>query len=47
MFNAQWLSQLTRMEDPWDNARKGVALGESCNNIISKANMAEYYGGLE
>ena len=45
--DVQWLSQLTHMEDPWNNARKGVALGESCNNIISKADMAEYYGGLE
>ena len=44
--NAQWLSQLTHMEDPWKEARQGVPAGVGCDNIISKASMAEYYGGL-
>ncbi len=44
--SAQWLSQLTHMEAPWIEARKGVPLGVGCNNIISKESMALYYGGL-
>lgn len=46
LHDAQWLSQLTHMEDPWNFARKGVPQGQGCNNIISKASMAEYYSGL-
>lgn len=44
--DAQWLSQLTHMEDPWNKARKGIPAGVGCTNIISKESMAEYYGGL-
>ena len=44
--DAQWLSQLTHMEDPWLKARKGVPSGMGCNNIITKESMALYYGGL-
>lgn len=44
--DAQWLSQLTHMEDPWQQARKGVALGFGCSNIITKESMAMYYGSL-
>jgi uncharacterized phage-associated protein len=44
--DAQWLSQLTHMEDPWINAREGVPLGAGCNNVITKESMALYYGGL-
>ena len=44
--NAQWLSQLTHMEDPWQLARLNVPAGVSSTNIISKASMAEYYGGI-
>lgn len=44
--NAQWLSQLTHMEDPWNKARVGVAAGVGCNHIITKESMALYYGGL-
>ena len=44
--NAQWLSQLTHMEDPWQLARTNVPAGVSSSNVISKASMAEYYGGL-
>ena len=44
--DAQWLSQLTHMEDPWIKARKGVPLGAGCNNVITKESMALYYGGL-
>ena len=44
--NAQWLSQLTHLEDPWNEARKSVPNGDSSNNIITKESMAMYYGGL-
>lgn len=44
--NAQWLSQLTHMEAPWNEARTGIPAGEGCNRIITKESMALYYGGL-
>ncbi len=44
--NAQWLSQLTHMEDPWIKAREGMPIGAGCDNIITKESMAMYYGGL-
>lgn len=44
--DAQWLSQLTHLEDPWIRAREGVAAGVGCDNIITKESMALYYGGL-
>lgn len=44
--NAQWLSTLTHMEAPWNQAREGVPNGEPCSNVISKESMAMYYGSL-
>ena len=44
--NAQWLSTLTHMEDPWNDARTGVPDGAACSNIITKESMAMYYGSL-
>lgn len=44
--DAQWLSRLTHMEDPWKIARSGMAEGELGDNIITKESMAIYYGGL-
>lgn len=44
--NAQWLSTLTHMEDPWKIAREGVPGGAKCSNVISLESMAMYYGGL-
>lgn len=43
---AQWLSQLTQIEEPWKIARKGISSGVSCANIITKESMAMYYGGI-
>jgi len=43
---SQYLSDLTHMEDPWKIARKGLAIGERGNRVISKASMAEYYSSL-
>ena len=45
--DAQWLSQLTHLEDPWKEARVGIPNGVSCDNIITKESMAIYYGGLD
>ena len=45
--NAQWLSQLTHMEEPWKIARAKTPAGEIPDVIISKESMAMYYGGLQ
>jgi uncharacterized phage-associated protein len=42
----QWLSDLTHMEAPWRDARAGLPAGARCNNVISPASMADYYGSL-
>lgn len=44
--DAQWLSNLTHMEDPWNEARVGIPNGVGCDNIITKESMARYYGSL-
>jgi uncharacterized phage-associated protein len=41
-----YLSQLTHLEQPWREARRGLAPGEKGDREITKAAMAEYYGGL-
>jgi len=43
---SQWLSDLTHAEQPWSDARKGLAPGERGNCVITKAAMSEYYGSL-
>jgi len=43
---AQWLADLTHMEQPWIEAREGIPLGENCENEISHASTAEYYSSL-
>lgn len=44
---AQWLSDLTHMEDPWRNARKGIPEGVRGSQEITLAALHEYYSGLE
>jgi uncharacterized phage-associated protein len=44
--DAQWLSQLTHLEDPWIEAREGMSERERCTEVISKESMAIYYSGL-
>ncbi len=44
--SAQWLSDLTHMEDPWKKARRNLPKRAVSHNIISKESMAMYYGGL-
>lgn len=43
---SQWLSDLTHQEEPWINARKGLAATERGNQKITLAAMAEYYSSL-
>ena len=43
---AQWLSDLTHMEKPWNEAREGIPLGENCENEITQASLDEYYSSL-
>ena len=44
--SSQWLSDLTRAESPWRDARHGLAPGERGHAVISRAAMVEYYAGL-
>ena len=44
--SSQWLSDLTHMEDPWKEARKGLQPGERGSREITHAAMAEYYDSL-
>lgn len=45
--SAQWLSDLTHMEDPWIEARKGLNPGERGEVEILLATMHEYYSGVD
>ena len=44
---AQWLSDLTHMEEPWRNARKGIPDGQPSSKVISLNDMMEYYSSLQ
>lgn len=44
--SSQWLSDLTHMEDPWKNARKGLSPADRGNREITLASMNEYYSSL-
>jgi uncharacterized phage-associated protein len=43
-----WLSELTHKERPWKEAREkaNAAVGERCNEVITKESMQSYYGGI-
>ena len=43
---AQWLSDLTHYEKPWNEAREGIPEGTSCTSEITLASMHEYYSSL-
>lgn len=45
-MSAQALSDLTHNEEPWIEARTGLAVGERGKRVISHAAMAEYYSSL-
>ena len=42
----QWLSDLTHMEAPWQEARKGISPRVRGNSVINLESMAEYYESL-
>ena len=44
--SSQWLSDLTHMERPWQEAREGLAPNDRSTREITHAAMAEYYGSL-
>lgn len=44
--DSQYLSDLTHMEDPWKDAREGLAPGSRGSREITHAAMAEYYSSL-
>jgi len=43
----QWLSDLTHMEPPWREARRGIPNGDRGDNEINLASMEEYYSSLD
>jgi uncharacterized phage-associated protein len=43
---AQWLVELSHLENPWKKARKGLGPLERGNKVISLESMAEYYSSL-
>ena len=43
---AQWLSDLTHSEEPWQEARRGLPLGERGNVEITHSSIADYYSSL-
>ena len=45
-FTGQQISDLTHMESPWLNARKGVDPRERGEHVISLESMAEFYESL-
>lgn len=42
----QWLSNLTHMEKPWQDARVGVPDGDRCEVQITPEALIEYYSSL-
>ena len=44
--SAQWLIELTHMEDPWIQARKGLPPLERGDRVISLDTIADYYSSL-
>ena len=45
--SAQWLSDLTHLEQPWVEARKGLEPGERGEVEIPLSAMHEYYSGVD
>ena len=44
--SAQWLIDLTHMEDPWKQTRRGLQPLERGNRVMSLDTMADYYSSL-
>ncbi|PIS00441.1 MAG: hypothetical protein COT84_07535 [Chlamydiae bacterium CG10_big_fil_rev_8_21_14_0_10_35_9] len=45
--SAQWLSDLTHLEEPWIQARKGLNPGQRGASEIQISLMHEYYSGID
>lgn len=45
--SAHWLSELTHMEEPWIESRKGLKPGERGKVEIQLSTMLEYYSGVD
>ena len=45
--SAQWLSDLTHMEKPWQDARQGMHPGERGEQEITHESLGWYYGSLQ
>ena len=43
---AQWLTDVSHLENPWKQARKGKKPGENSTREINHAAMVEYYSSL-
>jgi uncharacterized phage-associated protein len=43
---AQWLIDLTHIEKPWKDARRGMSCSERGNRVIAHDAIAEYYSSL-
>lgn len=44
--SAQWLIELSHLEEPWKKARIGLSPNERGNTVITNESMAEYYSSL-
>ena len=44
--SSQWLKDLTHLEAPWKDARKGILPGERSTNPISHESIFEYYDSI-
>lgn len=44
--SAQWLVDLTHLEDPWKNAGKNIDPSERGNEVINHESIVEYYSSL-
>ena len=44
--STQWLCDLSHLEDPWKEARKGLLPAERGNHEITLAAIAEYYSSI-
>jgi len=42
-YDADYLEELTHSEEPWQEAREGLAGGEMSNNVISVSSMGKFY----
>lgn len=45
-YTAYELEQMTHLEEPWLEARRGVPIDEACTNKINKATMKSFYKNL-